>query len=165
MSEPPLQSQKGEMAYEDRSHRRWLVGSSDGGGFCDSIAGSLGRLPGWVALVPLWAKRDREVSRQPRKTSKQPNSQTKNAKFSPNPKDFQPKSPLQSELFSDPTPHGEAYSFRRSAVDPERVPLTQLPVRALMAPPGSVDVGPAKKAEEIFELVGLLGGWLESFEV
>ncbi|CAK9014703.1 unnamed protein product [Durusdinium trenchii] len=33
----------------------------------------------------------------------------------------------------------EAYSFRRAANDPERVPLTQLPVRALMAPPGVPD--------------------------
>jgi len=33
----------------------------------------------------------------------------------------------------------EAYSFRRAAEDPERVPLTQLPVRALMAPPGVPD--------------------------
>ncbi|CAE8614336.1 unnamed protein product [Polarella glacialis] len=30
----------------------------------------------------------------------------------------------------------EAYSFRRTATDPEMVPLTRLPVRALMAPPG-----------------------------
>lgn len=30
----------------------------------------------------------------------------------------------------------EAYSWRRAANDPERVPLEQLPVRALMAPPG-----------------------------
>merc|ERR1719198_435464 len=33
----------------------------------------------------------------------------------------------------------EAYSFKRSANDPERVPLEQLPVRALMAPPGYPD--------------------------
>lgn len=33
----------------------------------------------------------------------------------------------------------EAYSFRRAAHDPERVPLTNLPVRALMAPPGFAD--------------------------
>jgi len=33
----------------------------------------------------------------------------------------------------------EAYSFRRAADDPGRVPLTQLPVRALMAPPGFPD--------------------------
>lgn len=33
----------------------------------------------------------------------------------------------------------EAYSFRRAAQDPDRVPLTQLPVRALMAPPGVPD--------------------------
>jgi len=30
----------------------------------------------------------------------------------------------------------EAYSFKRTANDPDRVPLQQLPVRALMAPPG-----------------------------
>jgi len=33
----------------------------------------------------------------------------------------------------------EAYSFKRTANDPERVPLEQLPVRALMAPPGYPD--------------------------
>jgi len=33
----------------------------------------------------------------------------------------------------------EAYSFCRTAEDPERVPLTNLPVRALMAPPGIPD--------------------------
>jgi len=33
----------------------------------------------------------------------------------------------------------EAYSFRRAFDDPNRVPLSQLPVRALMAPPGHPD--------------------------
>jgi DMSO/TMAO reductase YedYZ molybdopterin-dependent catalytic subunit len=33
----------------------------------------------------------------------------------------------------------KAYSFRRSEVDPDLVPVTRLPVRALMAPPGHPD--------------------------
>lgn len=55
----------------------------------------------------------------------------------------------------------EAYSFRRAAEDPERVPLTQLPVRALMAPPGVPDffsrtriVAPGKH-----QIIGKAGGW------
>lgn len=58
-------------------------------------------------------------------------------------------------------PPAEAYSFRRAAEDPERVPLTQLPVRALMAPPGVPDffsrtrvVAPGKH-----QIIGKAGGW------
>ena len=69
----------------------------------------------------------------------------------------------------------EAYSFRRAAEDPERVPLTQLPVRALMAPPGVPDffsrtrvVAPGKhqitgKAGKR-GMVGFRGLWNESRE-
>ncbi len=33
-------------------------------------------------------------------------------------------------------PQMDAYSFKRTADDPKAVPLEQLPVRALMVPPG-----------------------------
>lgn len=62
---------------------------------------------------------------------------------------------------STKSPPAEAYSFRRAAEDPERVPLTQLPVRALMAPPGVPDffsrtrvVAPGKH-----QIIGKAGGW------